>query len=63
MAGNRVIVVGGGVIGVCCAYFLAGRGARRGSDAVGRATTRAVVAGLLGAIAVELVFSLVGGVL
>ncbi len=43
--------------------FNAGRGARRGSDAVGRATTRAVVAGLLSAIAVELVFGVVGGLL
>ncbi len=51
-----------GVVVVAVAYN-AGRGARRGSDAVGRATTRAVVAGLLGAIAVELVFSLVGGFL
>jgi phospholipid/cholesterol/gamma-HCH transport system permease protein len=48
-----------GVMVVLLAYH-AGRGARRGSDAVGRATTRAVVAGLLGAIAVELVFSLFG---
>ncbi len=24
----RVVVIGGGVIGVCCAYFLAKRGAR-----------------------------------
>ena len=44
---------------VLLAYH-AGRGARRGSDAVGKATTRAVVAGLLGAIAVELVFSMLG---
>ncbi|MFQ5691127.1 MAG: NAD(P)/FAD-dependent oxidoreductase [Gemmatimonadota bacterium] len=27
MSGDRVLVVGGGVIGVCCAYFLARRGA------------------------------------
>ena len=45
------------------AKSLAGRGARRGSDAVGRATTRAVVAGLLAAIAVELIFSMAGGLL
>ena len=53
------------VCGVCIVTvaFNAGRGARRGSDAVGRATTRAVVAGLLAAIAVELIFSLVGGLL
>lgn len=44
---------------VLLAYH-AGRGARRGSDAVGKATTRAVVAGLLGAIAVELAFSMLG---
>ena len=50
-----------GLVVVTVAYN-AGRGARRGSDAVGRATTRAVVAGLLGAIAVELVFSILGGV-
>ncbi len=49
-----------GAVVVAVAYH-AGRGARRGSDAVGRATTRAVVAGLLGAIAVELLFSLPGG--
>ncbi|MEZ4469511.1 MAG: ABC transporter permease [bacterium] len=53
------------VCGVCivAVAFNAGRGARRGSDAVGRATTRAVVAGLLAAIAVELIFSMVGGLL
>lgn len=53
------------VCGICIVTvaFNAGRGARRGSDAVGRATTRAVVAGLLAAIAVELGFSLVGGLL
>ncbi len=49
-----------GVVVVTVA-FQAGRGARRGSDAVGAATTRAVVAGLLGVIAVELLFGLVGG--
>ncbi|MFN3199193.1 MAG: ABC transporter permease [Bradymonadia bacterium] len=38
--------------------FNAGRGARRGSDAVGRGTTRAVVSGLLGIILVELIFGL-----
>ncbi|MCA9541864.1 MAG: ABC transporter permease, partial [Myxococcales bacterium] len=54
----RAVVTGGVVVTVA---YNAGRGARRGSDAVGRATTRAVVAGLLGAIAVELLFSLVGG--
>ncbi|MCS7314783.1 MAG: FAD-dependent oxidoreductase [Bryobacterales bacterium] len=27
VAGSRVVIVGGGVIGVCCAYFLAKRGA------------------------------------
>jgi ABC-type transporter Mla maintaining outer membrane lipid asymmetry ATPase subunit MlaF/ABC-type transporter Mla maintaining outer membrane lipid asymmetry permease subunit MlaE len=48
---------------VATVAYNAGRGARRGSDAVGRATTRAVVAGLLGAIAVELVFGLFGGLL
>ncbi|MCA9525283.1 MAG: ABC transporter permease, partial [Myxococcales bacterium] len=53
------------VCGVCIVTvaFNAGRGARRGSDAVGRATTRAVVAGLLAAIAVELIFSMAGGLL
>ncbi len=51
-----------GVVVVTVAYN-AGRGARRGSDAVGRATTRAVVGGLLGAIAIELGFGLVGGLL
>ena len=45
-------------LAVVCLAFGAGRTARRGSDAVGRATTRAVVAGLMAAIAVELVFSL-----
>ena len=39
--------------------FTAGRRARRGSDAVGRGTTRAVVSGLLGVILVELAFGLV----
>lgn len=51
-----------GVVVVTVAYN-AGRGARRGSDAVGRATTRAVVGGLLGAIAIELGFGLLGGIL
>ena len=54
---GRAIACGFAV--VLLAYH-AGRGARRGSDAVGKATTRAVVAGLLGAIAVELVFSMLG---
>lgn len=47
---------------VLLAYH-AGRGAQRGSDAVGRAATRAVVSGLLAAIAVELVFGVIGGLL
>lgn len=54
---GRAIACGFAV--VLLAYH-AGRGARRGSDAVGKATTRAVVAGLLGAIAVELAFSMLG---
>lgn len=49
-----------GALVVVLAYN-AGRNARRGSDAVGRATTQAVVAGLMSAIAVELVFGLIGG--
>ncbi len=49
-----------GIVVITLAYT-AGRQARRGSDAVGRATTQAVVSGLLGAIAVELLFSLLGG--
>lgn len=49
-----------GAVVVTLAYA-AGRRARRGSDAVGRATTRAVVGGLLGAIAVELLFGLIEG--
>lgn len=53
------------VTGVCVVTlaYNAGRSARRGSDAVGRATTRAVVAGLLGVIVVELGFSVVEGLL
>ena len=43
-------------ITVAIVAFSAGRQARRGSDAVGRATTSAVVAGLLSVIVVELVF-------
>lgn len=43
--------------------YTAGRTARRGSDAVGHATTRAVVAGLLGAIAVELTFGMLQSLL
>lgn len=54
----RAAVTGGVVATVA---YNAGRGAKRGSDAVGRATTRAVVAGLLGAIVVELGFGLLGG--
>ncbi|MCB9550454.1 MAG: ABC transporter permease [Myxococcales bacterium] len=50
-----------GAVVVTLAYT-AGRRARRGSDAVGRATTRAVVGGLLGAIAVELAFGVVQGI-
>lgn len=50
-----------GAVVVTTAYG-AGLRARRGSDAVGRATTRAVVGGLLGAIAVELLFGLIEGV-
>lgn len=46
-----------GLVVVTLAYN-AGRAARRGSDAVGRGTTRAVVSGLLGVILVELVFGL-----
>lgn len=45
-----------GAVVVALAYD-AGREATRGSDAVGRATTRAVVTGMLGIIAIELVFS------
>ncbi|MBU0550418.1 ABC transporter permease, partial [Myxococcota bacterium] len=52
---SRAMICGGVVITLA---FNAGLSARRGSDAVGRATTRAVVSGLLGAIAVELIFGL-----
>lgn len=51
-----------GAVVVTLAYT-AGRTARRGSDAVGQATTRAVVAGLLGAIAVELTFGMLQSLL
>jgi len=53
----RSVVCGAVVITLA---YSAGLRARRGSDAVGRATTRAVVGGLLGAIAVELAFGLIG---
>jgi D-amino-acid dehydrogenase len=42
MCERRVVVVGGGVIGVCCAYFLARRGARvtlLERDEIGRAAS------------------------
>ncbi len=55
----RATVTGAVVITLA---YAAGAQARRGSDAVGRATTRAVVGGLLGAIAVELIFGLIEGV-
>lgn len=57
---GRALITG---IAVVTLAYNAGRSARRGSDAVGRATTRAVVAGLLGVIAVELTFSVLEGLL
>ncbi len=55
---GRAMVTGAVVVTLA---YAAGVRARRGSDAVGKATTRAVVAALLGAIAVELVFGLAQG--